>query len=97
MKLHLLTGCQVGPTPDVAAHDFVLFGNHFFDGQMQIRHRFVHADHHLLVPLCICGLAAGSIVVLEAGSHVFVDYRRISLVDEIFEMTSHELLHLVWR
>ena len=39
------------PTPGIAAHDFVAFGDHVFDGQMQLRHRPAHVWHHLTVAI----------------------------------------------
>lgn len=97
MKLHLLAGFRVGPAPDVTAHDFVSFGNDVFNRQMQIRHRLVHTDHHLLVAIDASRLSAWTIMVVEVRCHILADYGGISPIDEIVEMVSDELFHLIQR
>jgi hypothetical protein len=74
------------PTPDVAAYDPVSLSDHFLNCQIQIGHRFVHSEHHLLITLRVGRFAARSIVVIKVGGHIFVNHRGIPLVDEILEM-----------
>jgi len=70
MGLHLLARCGVGPAPDVAAHYFAAFGNHVFNGHVQIGHGLVHGNHHLFVAIHASGLSARSVVLdkLPVGS-----------------------------
>jgi hypothetical protein len=50
----------LSPPPDIAARDYVAFGDHVFDSQMQVRHRLAHVEHHLLVAIRPDGFPAGS-------------------------------------
>src|SRR5260370_34086785 len=94
MKLHFLARC-VGPTPDIPADDLIAFGHHVFNRQVQIGGGLVHADHHLFVAVQVGGLSARSIVIVEVGRHIFVNDRRIPLVDEFFKVIPHKLFHLL--
>jgi hypothetical protein len=63
---------------------------------VQIRHGFVHAEHHLLVAIDTGRLSAGAIMVVEVRRHVLADYSGVSLIDEILEMVSDTLFHLLY-
>ena len=94
MKLHFPARRRIRPTPDIPAHHLIVFGQHVLDGEMKIRHRFVHSEHHLFVPFHTSWFASRAIVVIEIGSHVFVYHGGVTLVDEVFEMALYKLLHL---
>src|SRR5208283_5910089 len=80
---------------DVTAHHLVTFGDHVFDGDVEIGHGFVHDNHHLFVAVDACRLTARTVVVVEVSRHISPNGRGIPLVDEIFKVISYLFFHLI--
>ena len=70
-------------------------GNHLFNGHMQIRHRFVHDNHHLFVTIHAGRFPARSVMVVEIRLHVPAHDRSFSLVNEFLEVLYDKFLHLI--
>ena len=90
VEFHFLLRASVRPTPDVAAHHLVALSDHVVDRHVQIRHRFVHFHHHLLIAVSICRIVAGPIMIIKLRSHVPLNDCGISPVYEILEMVPHD-------
>ena len=83
------------PSPNVPANHPVSLGNHLFNAQVQIGHRLVHPNHHLLIALNAGRLPARAVMVIEIRSHVRTNHGRVFAIDKVFEVIAHEPLHFI--